>query len=391
MRKISASNIFPVNTPPIKNGVVIADDNGIILDVLHSAENLQDVEFYEGFICPGFVNTHCHLELSHLKGKIKEGNGLVTFIKELTSQRNADNEVILRAIAAAENEMINNGIVAVGDISNGPDTFEQKLKGNIYYHTFIELYGFLPGQAKDAFQMGIDLTQHPGIKNQNYSIVPHSPYAVSADLFSLIKSHAEETESIISIHNEETLAENELFIKGKGNIIELMRWFNIDTSFWKTTKKSSLKSVFDLLPKNNKMLLVHNTFTTKEEIEWVENKTKDVYWCFCPNANWYIERKLPNIPDFMNTTAKITLGTDSLSSNHELSILSEIQRIAEKYPEVPLATLLKWGTRNGAEFLGIENIYGTFEKGKMPGINLIEDVNPEKMELTSKSKVRKLI
>ena len=167
-----------------------------------------------------------------------------------------------------------------------------------------------------------------------------------------------------------------------------MQWFGLDTSFWKPTGKTSLNSVKDLLPKDIKTLLVHNTMTTAEELLSLNSELDSPYWCLCPNANWYIERKLPNIDNFIKTDAKVTLGTDSLSSNWGLSILSEMQRIKEHYPTVSTERLLTWGTKNGAELLGIESNFGSIEKGKSPGINLITNI--ENGEITSDCEVKKL-
>ena len=135
MRKISADYIFPVSSPPVKNGIIIVDDKGLIADIIEpvvSGYSLEDVEYHEGFICPGFINTHCHLELSYLKGKIKEHSGLDQFIIQLENIRKGINEEDkVEAILNAEQEMINNGIVAVGDICNNNSTFSTKNKNNI--------------------------------------------------------------------------------------------------------------------------------------------------------------------------------------------------------------------------------------------------------------------
>ena len=167
-----------------------------------------------------------------------------------------------------------------------------------------------------------------------------------------------------------------------------MQWFGLDTSLWKPTGKTSLNSIKDLLPKELKTLLVHNTITRLDELLSLSLKLDSPYWCLCPNANWYIERRIPNIDDFITSNAKVTLGTDSLSSNWGLSILSEMKRINEHYPKTPTVTLLKWGTQNGAELLGVDSKFGTLEKGKSPGINLITGLSNG--EITESSEVVKL-
>lgn len=388
MRKIKADFVYPVSSPSIKDGVVILNDDNSIQDVVAYQEKLGEVEEYQGIICPGFVNTHCHLELSHMKSLVNEGKGLVEFIKELQSQRESDPDFVQECIQKAEAEMIENGIIAVGDISNGPDTFNQKSKRNIHYHTFIELYGFVNEQAEESFHNGIKLIDEYWSKLGNYSLVPHSPYAASTDLWKLICDWAKNNQGILSIHNEETEDENRLFLEGKGSLIELMQWFGLDTSFWKPTGKTSLQSVQDLIPSEVKTLLVHNTFTNPEEILTLKSKVSNLFWCLCPNANWYIEKRLPNIPQFIEADAKVTLGTDSLSSNWSLSILSEMQRIKELYPGITTSKLVEWGTKNGAELLGIEDQFGSLEKGKRPGINLI--TNNAGNEITADSRVKKL-
>jgi cytosine/adenosine deaminase-related metal-dependent hydrolase len=113
------------------------------------------------------------------------------------------------------------------------------------------------------------------------------------------------------------------------------------------------------------MLLVHNTFAKKEDI------TAD-YYCTCPKANLYIENTLPDYSIF--DVSKLCVGTDSLASNDSLSILEELLVIQEN-SNFDMSTLLKIACKNGAEALGFESL-GAFEKGKIPGVNLI--VNFEK-------------
>jgi len=197
-------------------------------EVLEVGQKLQsetsEVRYLPGGICPGFVNTHCHLELSHLKSKVQSGKGLVSFIQGVQSQRKAEEEEIHEAIRQADLAMWKNGIVAVGDISNGSSSFHQKIQSKIHYHTFIELFGFDPQKAKDIFESGKTLKAEAEKVGLLASLVPHSPYSVSNALFKYLK--AEKNNALLSIHNQETAAENELFHKKrrtKGDARKL--WF----------------------------------------------------------------------------------------------------------------------------------------------------------------------
>ena len=161
MRYISADYIFPISSEPVKDGVVCVDDDGTILEINPKSQFLNpkaEFEYHKGIICPGFINTHCHLELSYLYKQISENAGMTGFIKELVSKRFTFSEALIQqSIIDAEVEMIKNGIVAVGDISNNNSTFNQKSKGNLLYHTFIEIFSMDDAKAEDTFNKGKEL------------------------------------------------------------------------------------------------------------------------------------------------------------------------------------------------------------------------------------------
>ena len=391
MRKISADYIFPVSSPPIKNGVVVIDDNGVILEITsHKSQVTSEVERHSGIIIPGFVNTHCHLELSHLKGKVGEKKGLTGFISELVPMRGKFSvEEIKSTIISAEDEMRRNGIVAVGDISNNDHSFEQKKKKNISYHTFIEAFDLDPSKAKATFDTAVNLQSV--ISNLQSSLTPHAPYSVSGKLMELIDNLKQ---PLLSIHNQETASENELFLSGTGPLAEMMQKAGVDLDS-KRRAKNSLLFILGALIESKKILLVHNTYTSKEDIELIKHYASadelDVTLCLCPRANLYIENHLPDIPMFMNEGMKLTLGTDSYASNWSLSILEEMKVISKQFPEIPFETLLLWATKNGAEFLGMDKNLGIIEKGKKPGLNLIKNISFGNMQLLESTEVQKLV
>lgn len=394
MRKLSADFIFPISQAPIPNGVVVVDSEGIILDVRQRKDGEEpELEIHKGIICPGFVNTHCHLELSHLKGKIATGGGLDNFIKDIETFRTTNPETIQEAIENAEREMLDNGIVAVGDISNGDASFLQKSKGRMKYHTFLEVYGFHPDKADTAFQRALNLyallKKRPS--DNTASITPHAPYSVSEALLKRIAAFALENQSILSIHNQENQDENALFLNKTGSILNRLKAFGIDTDWWQPTGKNSLPSVLPHLPSTQKTLLVHNTYTTLEDINWALSYNPNLYWCFCPNTNLYIENHLPDFHLFIDAGVRITIGTDSLASNNGLSILEELITISKHAPEIPLNTLLKWATWNGAAFLGFENVLGCIDKNKRPGLVLIQNINSPQAPLTAKTSMSVLV
>jgi cytosine/adenosine deaminase-related metal-dependent hydrolase len=392
MRKISADYVFPISSPPIKNGTIFIDDNGIILDVFSRQSELPaaDCEVYKGIITPGFVNAHCHLELSHLKGEVSERKGLTGFISELMLKRDKfPLEQIKSAVALAEEEMLRNGIVAVGDISNTDHSFEQKNKNRLSYHTFIEAFDLHADKAQHTLDASLRMqTSNSALRT---SITPHAPYSVSGKLMELIDSLKQ---PLLSIHSQETASENELFGSGTGPLAELMQRAGVDVDS-KRSAKNPLLFVLGRMLEARKILLVHNTYTSKEDIDLIRfyalSTGYEAVCCVCPRANLYIENRLPDIPLFIQEGMKLCIGTDSYASNWSLSILDEMKTISKYFPAIPLDTLVASATRNGAEALDFEKELGTIEKGKKPGLNLLTGIDLEKMKLSEGVEVKRLI
>ena len=391
MRKISADHIFPASSEPLQNGTIIIDDAGTILNV--EAGRQEGAEYYPGIICPGFINTHCHLELSHMLAQVPENMGMTGFIKEVIGTRSSFSErEIQESIIKAENEMVVNGIVAVGDISNNNSTFIQKSKGNLSYHTFIEVFSMDPAKAEEVFSNGKKLEAELSALSLLCSIVPHAPYTMSEKLLQLINEEALNNNSILTIHNQESEGESELFLSNSGVMFDTFKAMGIRTELMRKTGKNSLRTTLPFLKHAFKLLLVHNTYTSKEDLKWTLSNISDlkssIYFCTCPNANIYIENRLPDYNIFIETNARMTIGTDSLASNRGLSIMDEIKTISKHYPHIPLQTLITWATKNGAEFLGLPQL-GTIEKGKRPGLNLLKDVDG--LKITENTNVVKLV
>ncbi|MDR2651834.1 MAG: amidohydrolase family protein [Prevotellaceae bacterium] len=384
MRKISANYIFPIHTKPIKNGVLTINDEGTIVELSTSSEKGNDIEFYDGIICPGFVNAHCHLELSHLKNAIPKHTGITGFITEISKQRNiADKSKQIQMAKFYDNFMYLQGIVAVGDISNSDLTFELKKQGKIFYHTFVEAFSCNKNETNTILQKNQNIVDSG--KRLGISISPtlHASYSMCDGLFSEMKLRAEKY-GIVSYHNQETQDENEYFENNSGNFLKFYEQ-SATPDKPSPTGKSSIHRLLDDIDKNTKILLVHNTFTSENDYDFAMSVNKNITWALCPKSNLYIENHLPPIEMLQRKNAKIAIGTDSLSSNTNLSIIEELLTISGNFKNIELNELLTWATINGAEALGIAEKFGTFETGKTPGAVLIDNVDTEKMMLTKKS------
>ena len=393
MRQISADCIFPVTSTPVVNGILRLTDDAEVIDILKPGDEGYDInsaEIYEGWLIPGMVNAHCHIELSHLHNTVKEHTGLDGFLEELMLVRESDELTIKQAIQEADAEMWRNGIVAVGDISNSAASFETKNNSPIRYHTFIELFGLNATNAESIFMYGENLLDQL-LKNQrNYSgnINPHAPYSVSNPLMEMICKHVIASNGVFSIHNQETQSEEDFFKHGEGIMVNRMQKMGIDLSSFTPTGKTSLQSILNPMSSQKRVLLIHNTFSSESDIIQAESILNDVYWCFCPSANLYIENRLPSIDLFRKHTKKLALGTDSLASNHQLDLVKEMYLLQSHFNDLTCEELIEWGTLRGSEILGFDNDLGSFTAGKKPGCVLIQHVDKKGAKFLPESTAR---
>ncbi len=400
MRKLTADIVFPVSSAPIPNGVVVTDDAGKIIAIdQRETHDPASLETHRGVIVPGFVNAHCHLELSHMKGVAPTGTGLLPFLKTVVNHRNVPQEQIDDAIEQGDREMWEAGIVAVGDICNKADTAAVKSRSPIRYYSFVEMFDFLSDErAQQTFEGYYEVFAKQSDENGNRkSCVPHAPYTVSKNLFSLInaansKLKTQNLKLTVSVHNQETVHEDQFFLDKTGDFTEFYRSFGIPLNGFQPTGKPSIYYALENMDPQHRTLFVHNTETLPEEIRAVSSWQSAVgspgaaFWCSCPNANLYIENRLPNYRYFIENEAIVCLGTDSLTSNWQLSILEEMKTIARFQSYVGFEALLRWATLNGAMALGFEEDLGSIEVGKTPGLNLLNIGKDLKLEQSTKVK-----
>lgn len=385
LRKISANLLFTGKGNFIPNGVVYLDHQNRIVKVKDPGPDFAEesgVEYYNGIITPGFINSHCHIELSHLRSQIDEQKGLENFIHHIINKKPCDPGLIQKAIQGADQEMRREGIVAVGDVSNTRDSFSVKARSPIHYHTFVEVLGLDDKKAEMIFNKGTAILKEAREKyGLVASLVPHSSYAVSEKLFQILREKTKQKDNLLSIHNQESDMDY--------SEQALRKLFNESSASTSSDLRNSLAYLSAQIPVLASLILVHNLLLGEKDIKDSLLNPDKTYFALCPNSNLYISGKIPG--DYLIKTFpdKICLGTDSLASNHRLSILEEMKTLQEAQ-QVSLELLLQFASVNGAKALQINNIYGEFREGLIPGVNLIQHVDLSRRMLKPESKIKVL-
>ena len=383
------------NAPVLKRGYVLLNSDNEVVEVGELTEECEDTEFYSGILCPGFVNAHCHVELSHLVGMFEQAAGMSGFINQINAMReNVGKEGRIKALEAQMDKMYREGVSAMADISNCSESFECKSKSPMYTRTFLELFGSEPKDAQDVLESGKSLAQVAKEYGIDAAITPHSCYTMSPQLLAMAAQEGLKS-GFLSYHSQESHEEEELIRTGTGALAENYKGRGLSTP--PVTGKPALTYFIDRLlsfsksPVEGNVLLVHNVAIDQESIDYAKEHLANPYFAICPLSNIFIHRALPPLNLMRENNLKICLGTDSLSSNTILSIVKEIECIHKNFPQIPLVEILGWACSNGAQMLGKQDVLGSFEPGKKPGVVLLENIDWENFKLTEKSTARRLV
>lgn len=395
MRTIAAQIIFPISSEPIYNGYVKVDDSGEIISIGKLDGEIESTEFYNGIIVPGFINSHCHIELSHLKDAFTQESGMAGFIRQINKLRlSVDENDRKEALKNQMQILYNQGVSAMADISNCNESFEIKSKSQMYTRTFLEVFGTETKDVENIIYNVKNLEIEADKSGIDAAPTPHSCYTMSRRLLKeTLKAGLER--GFISYHNQESREEEELLISGKGALAAEYKSRGLSTP--DVTGKPSLLYFLEIInevrktPVQEHILLIHNTCTNQESIDKAKEVLQNAFWVLCPLSNLFIHRELPPIGLLRSNGVTIALGTDSLSSNTILSITEEIKTIQKYFSSIHLNEILTWATINGAKALKKESELGTLEIGKKPGIVLIDNIDFENLKLTDASISKRLI
>ena len=331
-------------------------ENGIIKDAGRGRGpgGVNMIDHGPGAIMPALVNTHTHLELTALKGKVTLDKGLSSWVKSLIKERETAGEQALRDSAAdGIREIIQSGCGAVGEISTLGITWEVMAASDIYGIWFKEFIGNAITGPEDHFDAP-----------QNYiaqSLAVHAPHTTSTKMILALKKMTQRRNLPFSIHLAESDDEQIFITTGKGAWADFLAERDIKFSEWNLPAATPVQYLdkLDVLDKHT--IAVHLLHIDNKDLEIL--KQKGVHVCLCPRSNQNLHQRLPDIEKMLAAGIKPCLGTDSPASVDTLSIFDEMAFVAASFPQVYPADILEMATLSGAKALCLGHKVGSLHPG----------------------------
>jgi cytosine/adenosine deaminase-related metal-dependent hydrolase len=362
--------VVPVSGDPevpevIKDGAVLTENGRIkAVGTYEELKNSDAVltEHERSVLMPPLVNAHTHLELSHLAvlGQNPPEPGDITgWIKNLltTREKGEDPEESLMAAQMALARLYAGGCRGVLDIGNLAASHNLGENFKLHLLFFHELLGLTAQSVTES------LSFLATIENDSQLIcTAHAPYSTSPELIKAIKERSLKHGHLFSIHLSESEDEIRFLSTGDGRLRDfLVEREALDDSF-QIPGLSPVSYLDNLGVLDEHTLCVHCVHCNEDDLQIMARRKVTV--CLCPGSNRFMGVGVAPVPQMLANGVPMILGTDSLASNPNFSLWEEMRLLAEDHPELEAINIIKIASRNGAEFMGISEEYGSLTLGR---------------------------
>ena len=359
---LRARVVFPVDQPPIENGVVTID-GGRILTVGTKSPDGDVIDLGCTALIPGLVNAHTHLEFSYLHQPLgNAGIPFVDWIRLIIAERGRSTYTPQQAAEAGLQESVACGVSTLGDITTGT-----MLPGADITH-FHEVIGFSRARADSALNaLHERMNTGPMAAPIARGVSPHAPYTVSPKLVELLTEFAAQNNLPIAMHLAESREELELLRDGAGPFRVLLE----ERSMWDPDAiplGSRPLNYLRILAKAPRALVIHGNYLDSAELGFLGAMRNQMSLVYCPRTHSFFGHEPYPLAAALAAGARVALGTDSRASNPDLSLLTEMRFVSRQYDWLDPATVLRMGTLSGAVALGRDADVGSLTSGKFANL-----------------------
>jgi cytosine/adenosine deaminase-related metal-dependent hydrolase len=372
--------VFPVDRPPIANGIVSVV-GGRIVSVGESTEAANVIDLGNAAILPALVNAHTHLEFSLFERPFGEpGESFANWLRKVVRWRREQPAVQGQERLALEHglrECQAAGVGVLGEITTPlfADVWKDSHATTVSVQ-FLELLSLNPERVPALTDLAEQFTRNTEAASVGLS--PHAPYTVHPELLSRAVHLSAERKLPLQMHLAESREELELLQSQTGELVELLQSL---TAWYPQSLSKGLRPLdyLQTLAQAHRAVIAHGNFLQADEIAFVAQQRERMSVGYCPRTQAYFNHGPYPLAAMLAAGVRVAVGTDSRASNPDLSVWRELQFIREQHPQIDPSTILKMGTISGAEALGIATDFGTLTPGKvaaLTAVNLPPDCDP---------------
>lgn len=373
MEILQAGWVLPVSRAPIRDGRVAVEGGRVAWVGGHEDPGLPAGAVRDlgpGVLLPGLVNAHCHLELSHLAGRVPFGGGFVAWIEALVAARGGASATAPRSEAADpaadEAERVaraatssairfleERGTVAVGDVSNALAHVDALAASSLSAVVFAELLAWDPARAEATLSWGearlkaVAPLLRAGLEVR---LAAHAPHSVSPELLRLLAARG----GLGGIHLAESPDESRFLADGGGDWAGFLARRGLGHVAFQPPGRSPVGHLEALGALEPRLVAVHGVQLGPADRELLARR--GVSLVLCPRSNRNLGVGTADVPALVAAGVRLALGTDSLASAETLDVLDDAVLLHRQFPALEPALILRLATAGGAAALGFSDL-----------------------------------
>lgn len=341
-----------------------------------SRPGFRIVDWGSAVIVPGLVNTHAHLELTGLSGRLGAWSSFTGWISALMRERRKlAREDYLAAVRRGAEESLACGTTLVGDISASGLTWEALRNVRFRKVVFEEVTAFMPERARDAVEALLErLARVEPDDTLSSGLSPHAPYSVSPDLFRAVAEVARQRRARMAVHVAETKPELEFLREGKGEFRDFLDSLGVLPAGWQPPALAPVPFLDELGILDRPATLIHCNYLDDDSMARILSRNCSVV--YCPRSHAFFGHEPHPVRKLLDLGINVALGTDSLASNESLSVLDEMRFLFQHRKDLKCDEIIRMATLNGAVALDFGGMLGRLRRGfwaDMTVISLPED------------------
>ena len=352
------------SSKPLEHGQLIIE-RGRIREIFPDTDSPIEgelIDLSDFLILPGFVNAHCHLSLSALKGQIPRPTSFTAWVRSVIEKNELiswENRVL--ALHTQAKVMARSGVTALVDYIPQTKIIMEYSRLPFRQTLLLEVLGFLPSLVEPIVE-NLELALRQNVNESGMTklgLAPHAPYSVSPKLFSEMRRLADKFSCPLSSHVAEFPEELKFLQDGSGCVKDLLEERGMYDNGW-SPPDSSPAQYLDSMGVLDSLVAIHLNLA---DADLGLLKSKKVKAVFCPQSTrWFRRDKFMPVRELLDLGMVVGLGTDSLASSESLNFLDEIRAAEEMLIDVSREELLRMATRGGAETVGMD--CGVIDKGR---------------------------
>jgi cytosine/adenosine deaminase-related metal-dependent hydrolase len=370
----AARHVFPVGSAPIPGGTLTVLGS-TILRVARRRGDAVDRDLGNVALLPGLVNTHTHLEFSHLSEPLgRAGMPLHVWLKRVINSRRETNEQSVSGPAASTargmDEAFRSGTTRLADIVASSTAWPAPEKRPAI-EQLIELRGISADRIEAAHQLLSQLLSCRIPTLVSTGVSPHAPYSVHPELVQYTADWAARHHATIAMHLAESPDERELLAQGRGPLRVLLE----DLGVWQPGVFNgglSFEHYLNWLSKAPRSLVVHGNYLRCSDWDFLAAHRHCMTLVYCSRTHSYFGHPPYPLAELQRRNVRVALGTDSRASNPDLSLWNEWRAVAAKHTDVPPEKILAMATCHGARALGAGDSEGILRAGYRANIVAVE-------------------